>query len=84
MKLEAGCSYAVHGGDYIGEIFIYVRKTPSTYAFLSIPKMENRYVESSMFELGLNENLLHFVEKIPPDVFSLVAAQFESNNNLIK
>jgi len=84
MKLEEGCSYAVQGGDYVGEIFIYVRRTSSTYDFLSIPKMENRYVNDDMLRLGLDENLLDFVEKIPNDVFSVVKAQFEKNSQMTK
>ena len=84
MRLDEGCSYAVRKGDYVGEIFVYIRKTNATYDFLSIPKMENRYVPSEKLKFGLNEKILDFVERIPKDVFYLVKAQFEKNASRIK
>lgn len=84
MIFEKGCSYAVHGGDYVGEIFVYVRKTKSTYDFLSIPKMENRYVPLDKLKIGVDNKILKFVERIPRNVFTVVRAQFEKNAASIK
>lgn len=84
MTLEEGSSYAVQSGDYVGEVFIFVRRTPLTYDFLSIPVMENRYVNEQKMKIGIDEKILDFIEKVPRDVFEVVKAQFEKNMHLTK
>ena len=71
-KIEEGSCYAVLGGDYIGEIFVFFKEKNKTLFFVSIPKMEIREVSIDKFELGIDDGILDFVNVLPDDVYSVV------------
>lgn len=74
-------AYAVTTGDYVGEIFIYIKSNDSNYEFLSIPKNINRVVPKEKFEFGLEASIIEHVECIPRSVYKVIKAQFYSNEN---
>jgi hypothetical protein len=75
-------TYAITTGDYVGEMFIYIKSTDTHYEFLSIPKNINRSVPKEKFELGLQSNIIEFVERIPRSVYRVIRAQFISNETI--
>lgn len=73
--------YAVQTGDYVGQMFAVVNPTKEFIGCLSIPKMENIEVPVDSFENGRNHDIIKYVEKLPRKVYSVVEAQYKSNEN---
>lgn len=75
-------AYAITTGDYVGEIFVFIKENGEQYEFLSIPKNINRIVPKEKFEFGLEASIIEYVECIPRSVFKIIKAQFKSNENI--
>ena len=73
--------YAVHQGDYAGEMWIWCTTDDSVYKFLAVPVMENRECTKEKFDIGIKENIIKKVEKIPKGVFEVSLAQFNKNED---
>ena len=73
--------YAITTGDYVGEMFIYMREALDTYHFLSVPKMVNRAVPKDKFEIGWNSDIIELVETAPTEVYEVAVAQFNYNED---
>jgi hypothetical protein len=73
--------YAVETGDYVGEMFAVVDPTEDTIGCLSLPKMENIKVPRESFDNGRNNNIIKFVEELPENVYSVIEAQYNKNEN---
>jgi len=73
--------YAVQTGDYAGQMFIIVEPNKDSVGCLSIPTMENIKVPLDTFEHARNNNIIKYVEKLPPGVFKVSEAQYFKNEN---
>lgn len=71
--------YAITGGYYLGELFVFMEKTDEKYIFLSLPEMHIREVPIDKFEFGLNQNIIDIVKKIPNFVYKVCKAQYTKN-----
>lgn len=71
--------YAITGGKYLGELFVFMEKTKENFIFLSLPDMKVREVPHEKFEFGLNNKIVDIVEKLPSDVFSTCKKQYLKN-----
>jgi hypothetical protein len=71
--------YAIKGGDYIGEIWVYCGKKEPHYNFLSVPLMVNRSVEFETFERGVDLEIVSLVDRAPRHVYKTSKKQFEHN-----
>ena len=71
--------YAVTGGKYLGEFFVFVEKSKNMYIFISLPKLEHREVPHDKFVIGIKDKILDKVEKLPDDVFETCLAQYRKN-----
>ena len=78
---DIGKLYAVHHGDYAGQLFCLVTKTETTNNFLAMPEMKNIEVPNKDFSEGLDKEIIKYVETLPNDVFEVVKAQYEKNSN---
>ena len=78
-KLPEGEVYAVQTGDYVGEMWTFVKENNNSYEFLSTPKMENRTTPKDKFDFGKENAIIEYVETIPRDIFKVVQKQFEVN-----
>ena len=78
---KAGKLFAVHHGDYAGQMFALVEKEEHNYNFLSMPEMKNISLTVEDFNEGIEKEIIKFVEKLPKDVFKVVKAQYEKNLN---
>ena len=76
-----GKVYAVHHGDYAGQLFALVNKNKNAYNFLSMPEMKNIEVSKEDFDDGFEKEIIQFVEKLPKHVFDVIKAQYEKNSN---
>ena len=74
--LESGDVYAVTGGTFLGEFFVYVEKIGKDYIFLSLPDMEIRTVPYDKCKDGLENKLMDLVEVLPEDVYEVCLAQY--------
>jgi len=72
--------YAITGGVYLGELFVFVKKTETEYSFLSLPDMKIRNVPFEKFEFGLKEKIIDVVQKIPDNVYSVCVEQYNKNS----
>ncbi len=80
-KIKTGNLYAVHHGDYAGQMFALVNINEKSYNFLAMPDMKNIKVPTNDFDKG-KEKIIKFVEKLPKDVFKVIKAQYEKNETI--
>jgi hypothetical protein len=73
--------YAVETGDYVGEMFAVVDPAEDIIGCLSLPKMKNIKVPRESFDSGRNNDIIKFVEELPEDVYSVIEAQYNKNEN---
>jgi len=73
--------YAVETGDFIGQMFAIVDPRDNIIGCLSLPQMENIEVPIESFDTGRNEDIIKFVERLPKDVYSVIEAQYNKNEN---
>jgi len=73
--------YAVTGGKYLGECFLYIKTKNNDLHFLSLPSMESRVVTVEKFEYGLRNKILDPIEIIPVTVYNLCNEHFNNINN---
>jgi hypothetical protein len=73
-----GSIYAITGGKYIGEFFIYMENIDrEDYSFLSLPDLKIRYVPRSKFESGVKQKILQFQEILPNNILDECKSQYE-------
>lgn len=88
MKLFTGITegkvYACTVGDYVGQLLIFIEKTDTEYGFLTIPTMENKWIPKDVFDSGLKNGIVEYVEKLPRYVRKTSKAQFTENRNTRK
>ena len=82
MDVEIGNLYAVHHGDYAGQMFALINKEEQGYNFLIMPSMENLFVSNEDFINGYKKEIIKLVEKAPEEVFEVIKAQYEKNENI--
>jgi hypothetical protein len=81
MKYRKRDIYAVETGDYVGKMFAVVKLKKDTIGCLILPQMENVDVPIESFDNGRNNDIIKFVEKLPKNVYSVVEAQYNKNEN---
>jgi hypothetical protein len=67
-KPQLGNIYAVNAGTYMGEFLVLVEESDQ-YIFLSLPDFHIRHVPREKYQLGIENKILDFREKLPEDVF---------------
>lgn len=75
-----GNVYAVHTGTYAGQMLLFVEKQSIDYCFLSVPEMNNLTIPKTIFEHGINNNIVKYVETVPKYVLKVSIAQYKHNN----
>jgi len=81
--LKKGQCYAIHHGDYAGQMFIYINSSKNSeivYNFLSIPVMKNISVKESDFNRGIEKGIVRFANNIPKNILKLVEKQYKHND----
>ena len=70
-------AYGVQGGDYAGELLVFVAKDEdNVYGAISIPNMNVHRVSEEDIKKGLKAKILEFVEKIPKDVHEILIREY--------
>ena len=72
--------YAITGGVYLGELFVFIKKTDLEYSFLSLPDMKIRSVPLEKFDFGLKEKIIDIVQKLPKNVYDTCIKQYNKNS----
>jgi len=76
--------YAVCGGKYLGEMFVFMEQQDTEYYFLSLPAMQIRQVPIEKFDTGLKEKILDVVNKLPKDIYNICQKQYKANKTIDK
>ena len=79
IKPEPRAVYAVTGGTYVGECFVYIERIKGDFMFISLPEMEIRSVPYDKWILGARDNIVDKIEDLPADVYTLCEAQYRKN-----
>ena len=72
--------YAVHTGDYVGQMFIVCEVTDKEVGCLSVPDMKNVQVPNDKWTIGRNSDIITLVEKLSRDIWKTCEAQYNKNN----
>jgi len=75
--------YAITGGFYLGELFVFIEKEDENFNFLSLPEMKIRTVPSDKFIFGLDNKIIDIVEKLPSHVYNTCVKQYQKNKTKI-
>lgn len=75
-----GHVYAVHTGKYAGQILLYIEKKSIDYCFLSVPEMTNLTIPQVIFDHGVVNNVVRYVERAPKYVLKVATEQYKHNN----
>ena len=73
--------YAITGGAYVGEFFVYIEKLNGNMMFLSLPKMEIRSVPYDKYLLGIKNGIMDRVEDPPRSVHDVCVSQYRKNKD---
>tara|TARA_Y100000310_G_C20684897_1_gene818352 strand:- start:1242 stop:1535 length:294 start_codon:yes stop_codon:yes gene_type:complete len=73
-------SYAVTGGKYLGEFFVYMEQTETDVIFLSLPSMDKRLIPKDKFQYAIKNKILDPVEKIPTNIYNLCKEHYKGIN----
>jgi hypothetical protein len=71
--------YAVTKGAFLGELLVYMETKTNSHFFLSLPEMTIRDIPADKFELGIKDEIVDIVEKLPKDVYKTCKLQYEKN-----
>ena len=80
-KVKQGNMYAIHHGDYAGQMIVYVMQE-QRYNFLALPDMKTLKIKQTDFSEGISSGLVKFVEKIPKHVTKVIVAQYKKNQTV--
>ena len=73
--------FAIHHGDYAGQIFAFIKKEEQSYNFLSMPDMKNISVPDKDIDEGIKKEIVKFCNECPDEVFKVIEAQYKKNEN---
>jgi len=74
--------YAITGGKYLGELFVFIEDKNDTFSFLSLPDMKIRDIPSEKFDFGIENKIIDVVEKLPKEVFEVCKKQYYKNKTV--
>ena len=73
--------YAVHHGDYVGQMFIVCEVTEAEVGCLSVPDMKNVKVPTEKWAIGRNSDIIEYVETLPDEVYMISETQYFANED---
>ena len=79
IKPVPGRVYAVHTGAYAGQMLLFIKNLTVDYCFISVPEMNNLTIPRVIFEHGLKNNIVKYVETVPSYVLKVSTAQYKQN-----
>lgn len=71
--------YAITGGTYLGELFVFIEKDSTNFMFLSLPDMKIRLVPHDKFYFGIDNKIIDILKKIPRYVYDVCKSQYLKN-----
>jgi len=71
--------YAVTGGDYIGECYVFIpdKKTDEDYCAFVLPDVGTKYIKINDVETGIEKKILDLIDILPKDVYNICIKEFE-------
>lgn len=75
--------YAITGGFYLGELFVFIEKQDKDFNFLSLPEMKIRTVPCDKFSFGLDNKIIDVVEQLPKQIYNVCIKQYQKNKTKI-
>lgn len=76
-KIKKGDVYAVQTGDFVGQMFNFIKEDGGDYVFLSTPNMEIQRVPIDKFDFAKEHEIIDYVENLPRNIFKVVKTQYE-------
>ena len=73
--------YAVTGGAYLGEFFVYMEQQGNTLYFLSLPHMEVRDIPDHKFHFAIENNILDPTDTLPTEIYQICLEQYRKCRN---
>ena len=76
-KIKKGDVYAVQTGDFVGQLFSFIKKDGDDYVFLSVPDIKIQRVTIERFDFAKEHEIIEFVEHLPKNISRVVEAQYK-------
>ncbi len=73
--------YAVHTGDYAGQMFIICEVDDLGVGCLAVPDMKNVKVPTDKWSIGRNSDIIKYVETLPDEVYMISETQYTANED---
>lgn len=81
--MRLGDTYGCTTGDYVGSMLIYIEKDAKNYNFLKVPDMVNMSIPKEKFDVGLENSIIEYIERVPNYVKKTSKLKFDLNKNPI-
>ena len=72
--------YAVTGGTYMGEFFVYIEED-TDFIFLSLPDMAVRNIPKEKFQFAIDNKILDPTGLLPRHIFNVCLEQYRKNSD---
>ena len=76
-KIKKGDVYAVQTGDFVGQLFNFIKKDGDDYVFLSVPDIKIQRVPEEKFDFAKEHEIIEFIEHLPKNIFRVIEAQYK-------
>ena len=76
-KIKKGDVYAVQTGDFVGQLFNFIKNDGDDFVFLSLPEMKIQRVPEEKFDFAKEHAIIEFVEHLPRNIIKVVEKQYE-------
>lgn len=73
--------YAVLRGTHRGKFFVFIEEQDNNYCCLTVPDLTKEIIQKEIFDAGIKENILEFVQKLPYKVLVVLEAHYKKLNN---
>lgn len=73
---KKGDVYAVQAGDFIGQMFIFIKKDKDDYVFLA-PEEKIQRVPIEKFDFAKEQGIIDYVENLPRNIFKAIKDQYK-------
>ena len=72
--------YVVDAGTYGGDYLVLIQKQSNDLTFLVLPEIQKRTIEITVFQRGIDNGVVKFLEKLPKSIFKTCKLQFDKIN----
>jgi ribosomal protein L14E/L6E/L27E len=76
-KIKKGDVFAVQAGDFVGQMFCFIKQEDDDYVFITTPELKIQKVPIEKFDFAEKHNIIEHLENLPRNIFKVIKKQYE-------